>query len=290
MSKTLRLLNKMSSHLLCMLFSFLLLLLMLPCTLLDTPQQRDAAAINTACFYTNDVHNAEQSSSTWCCDTGTNRFVTNDLADFVPNSIKIVSVPVTVGSGTITATKTGTVHLQTGTGHHIVAKDCLYLPSCSKKLIPASPLIKRGLTLTISPATTDIAERATYTSSSGEVVLEGKLNGGLYLFDCQTTVCGEEAANALFGLTASTTRAEFPKRLLEAHWAYGHLHFYKLRKLLGLKRWPNPYCPTCSLAKSRIDRSNPYYRPRATHANQRIHVDVGFTKNNTYCSACMLHK
>lgn len=156
-------------------------------------------------------------------------------------------------------------------------------------------MVKRGLTLTITPATAQVSEKATYSTASGTVILEGKERGGLYYlieFRCKALACDvtdpldtkNDEPVTFFGLTANTPKAEFPRRLLEAHWAYGHLHFDKLRKLLGLGKGPNPDCPTCTLAKSKIDKSNPFYRPRSTRPHQRAHLlDVGFTRNNTYC-------
>ena len=60
---------------------------------------------------------------------------------------------------------------------------------------------------------------------------------------------------------------DFSRRLLESHWAYGHLHFDKLRKLLGLKKGDDPECPACTrktaLSKQTYNRS--------TRINHRMH-------------------
>ena len=39
----------------------------------------------------------------FCVDTGANRFVTNNLADFLPNSVRQVKTVVNVGGGSVTS-------------------------------------------------------------------------------------------------------------------------------------------------------------------------------------------
>jgi hypothetical protein len=70
--------------------------------------------------------------------------------------------------------------------------------------------------------------------------------------------------------------------LLEAHWAYGHIHFDKLRKLLGLKKGDDPECPTCTIAASRQKAMSKHAAERSTRVNHRMHGDVGFTRACDY--------
>ena len=71
---------------------------------------------------------------------------------------------------------------------------------------------------------------------------------------------------------------DFGKQLLEAHWAYGHLHFKKLRKLLGLKPGNDPDCAACTIALSRQHAMSKERYDRSTRVNHRKHLDIGFTK------------
>ena len=69
---------------------------------------------------------------------------------------------------------------------------------------------------------------------------------------------------------------------MEAHWAYGHLHFDKLRKLLGLKKGDEPECPTCTIANSRQQSMAKHAAARSTRVCHRMHADVGFTRACDY--------
>ena len=67
------------------------------------------------------------------------------------------------------------------------------------------------------------------------------------------------------------------------HWAYGHLHFTKLRKLLGLKAGDDPDCAACTMAMSRQKSLSKVRRDRSTRVNHRAHIDLGFTRDTNYC-------
>ena len=96
----------------------------------------------------------------------------------------------------------------------------------------------------------------------------------------------DSTSATFFGLKASdkisATTQDFSNRLLEAHWSYGHLHFDKLRKLLGLKKGNNPECPACTLAKSRKAALEANAYTRSSRSCHRMHMDVGFTLNKNY--------
>ena len=55
----------------------------------------------------------------WCADTGTNRFVTNDRADFIPTSITKINTEVQVGNGSFTCNIQGTVLVRNPDGQTI---------------------------------------------------------------------------------------------------------------------------------------------------------------------------
>ena len=66
----------------------------------------------------------------WCSDSGTNRFVTNDLDDFVQGSVVPVLTDVAVGGGSVTSEFVGTVRVKSlDYNHTIECKNVLYIPS-----------------------------------------------------------------------------------------------------------------------------------------------------------------
>ena len=69
-----------------------------------------SATISESVYLCNQDHgSAAFTDFEWSADTGPNRFVTNDRADFVPSSIVTISTKVLVGSGSYTCTTQGTV-------------------------------------------------------------------------------------------------------------------------------------------------------------------------------------
>jgi hypothetical protein len=119
-------------------------------------------------------------------------------------------------------------------------------------------------------------------SERGKPIFSGRDFGGLYLYKSKTIV---SSSTSLFGLAAGQSQKsqDFPQRLLEAHWCYGHLHFSKLRKLLGLGKGPDPDCAACTIAKSKIATLSKTKYDRSIRINHRLHLDIGFTSNSKYC-------
>ena len=133
--------------------------------------------------------------------------------------------------------------------------------------MPCSPFVKKGCSYTLEN------DKVYLRGPEKNVILEGHDVGGLYYYHSRTVRVADSettpksGAPALgvplnhgvyFGLpstgTVSAGATDLARRLLETHWAFGHLHFDKLRKMLGLKKGDNPDCPACTIAKSRMER------------------------------------
>lgn len=236
---------------------------------------------------------ADSSDFEWCCDTGTNRFVTNDFNDFRPGSTQHVNTVVAVGSGTVTVKCQGTVHVQNPTtGVTIACTHVLYMPTCAKKLMPAQPFLKQGCSISLHDF-----NQIKLVDKHGTVVFDGKEDGGLYYYHSRTlrghspmrdplvVPAADNESTSFFGLPIGkkihSLARDFPQRLLEAHWAYGHLNFKKLRKLLGLKPGPDPDCAACTIAMSRKESLHKHVYERSIHINHRMHMDIGFTRGSS---------
>jgi hypothetical protein len=186
----------------------------------------------------------------WCSDTGTNRFVTNDTRDFVPGTFVPTETVVAVGGGNATSPGYGTVIIKSvDTGTSIQCNNVLLMPKCSKKLMPASTFIQKGCTLTFYNY-----DKVSLRGSDKSIIFNGRDIGGLYYYHAKTIhaktnsaipairnfTAKQPSGLSFFGLPVgkhiSAAGDNFSRHLLEAHWAYGHLHFDKLRKLLGLKK------------------------------------------------------
>ena len=293
-----------------------LLLLLLACTIqilgCSVPSVGAHAAhnaIESSLYFNRDsgTHKSARTSKRtpdyeWCADSGTNRFVTNDMLDFVPGTVIHSPTTVAVGSGNVTSPLSGTVLVESlDHGCLVECRDVLYLPSCGKKLMPVSTFVSKGSSLHINNY-----DKINLTSKSGSSIFSGREFDGLYYYRCKTvqqlqdatggtaanhTACdyqpAHEKADLHFGLAVgakiNAAAHDFGKRLLEAHWAYGHLHFDKLRKLLGLKKGDNPDCPACTIANSRQQTLSKVKHDRAERANYRKHLDIGYTQNYDYC-------
>lgn len=229
----------------------------------------------------------------WCADSGTNRFVTNDLLDFVPGSITRSATVVAVGGGNVTSPMYGTVLVESvDNGCVVECRDVLFMPTCEKKLMPASTFVRKGSTIFIHDT-----DKIQLKSKDGDTIFTGRELDGLYYYRCKTVRAshlpgapGANTTRSYLGLAVgekiSEASRDFGRRLLEAHWAYGHLHFDKLRKLLGLKKGKkgdDPDCPACTIATSRQTNLSREKYDRSTRPNHRIHIDIGFTKNYDYC-------
>jgi hypothetical protein len=166
--------------------------------------------------------------------------------------------------------------------------------------MPATPFIRKGCTLTLYDN-----DKIKLSTAEVKHILSGKEIDGLYYFQCTTVspstqACAFEparggasippsgtappAASSFFGLPVgrkiSETANDFAQRLLEAHFAYGHLNFTKLRKCFGLKAGDNPHCATCAVAQSRQAPLNKV-PDRSTRINHRMHGDIGFTAGSS---------
>jgi hypothetical protein len=228
-------------------------------------------------------HRRQSPGYEWCCDTGTNRFITNDRGDFVPGTEVKHNTVVATGSGNVTSTVSGTVIVKSlDHGCTIKCENVLYLPTCPQKLMPISTFVRKGCQLHM-----ENYDEVTLLSKGGSPILSGKEFGGLYLYRCKTVSNTSETNETYFGLpagqSANSTSQDFGQRLLEAHWAYGHLHFTKLRKLLGLAKGDDPDCASCTIAMSRKSALSKEKYTRSTRINHRKHLDIGFTKNCNYC-------
>ena len=100
----------------------------------------------------------------------------------------------------------------------------------------------------------------------------------------------DHAKHVHFGLKAKGKNRlgeghpDFGRSLLESHWAFGHLNFKKLRKLLGLgSGGDDPDCAACTIAKSQRQQLSKEKYNRSTRCNHRMHLDLGFTRNSKYC-------
>jgi hypothetical protein len=258
--------------------------------------------VNEDTYNSSKIATIDTSHFEWCSDSATNRFVTNDANDFVPGSVKQHATTVAVGGGKTSSPCYGDVLVES-TNHNVVVlcKDVLFMPNCPIKLMPASPFVKKGCSLTFSDY-----DKVFLRDSEGKSIFSGVEIDGIYFYQSKTFFdnskfsnqtptdkleVGQKAENgppastrnplSFFGLPTgggSASGLDFPKKLLEAHWAYGHLHFNKLRKLLGLKPGNNPDCLACTMAKSRQEALRQEY-VRSTRINHRMHIDLGYTKN-----------
>lgn len=265
-----------------------------------------ASSYNSASAYnahaaTSDKPNATTNGDwTWCIDTGTNRFITNDINDFLKGSIQHVSTKVSTGNGTVTSECYGTVLVRSGATQQLLSLGhVLYLPSCAKKLMPIRPFLNKGCSLHFnSNSTVDLL------LPDRSCLLTGTEEGGLFFYHATTVRWSKAARNGntfdvasppspttdphytFFGLPVgralSTMNIDFPQKLYEAHCALGHLHFDKVRKIFGVKSGPNPSCDVCAIAKQRKEAHRLHFKERSRHVNHRIHLDIGFTRGSRY--------
>jgi hypothetical protein len=164
-------------------------------------------------------------------------------------------------------------------------------------LMPASPFIRKGCQLLISDY-----DKVTLRSKDGNPILSGHDIGGLYFYKCKTISNGSNPTKSIpskeltnygyFGLPVgqqtSVTSQDFSRRLLECHWAYGHLNFNKLRKLLGLKKSDDPECAACTIATARKTALSKHVYTRSSRPHHRYMMDIGFTRNNNFCFQLIL--
>jgi len=218
------------------------------------------------------------------------------MSDFVPGTVVEKPSTVIAGGGKIVSPCHGTVLVMSAEGNQTIeCKSVLYIAECSKKLMPTSPFIQKGCSQWFGNFT-----EVGLTDPKGKVLFSGKEIGGLYFFECKTIRTATHVSNSsaesltcqdiplsFFGLSAGNrhniTAPDFPRRLLEAHWAYGHLAFPSLRKLLHLKPGPSPDCVACNMAKSRETQLSKQKHDRSIEPIHRFHLDLGFTKDKRFC-------
>ena len=235
--------------------------------------------------------NDNQVDHEWCVDSGTNRFVTNDRNDFVEGTYRNIPTKVAVGGGNCTSPGYGDKIVK-GTDYDvtILCRNVLLMPECAKNLMPASPFIKKGCTIVLNDY-----DKVLLSAKDGTPILSGHEINGLYFYKCKTvkqvTTRGKPepyatSSDSFFGLQMGkkigTATLDFSQKLLETHWAYGHLHFDKLRTMLNLKKGDNPECPACTMATSRQTSLSKKMPDRSPHENHRMHLDIGFTRNCDY--------
>ena len=164
------------------------------------------------------------------------------------------------------------------------------MPECAKNLMPASPFIKKGCTIVLNDF-----DKVLLSANDGTPILSGQEINGLYFYKCKTvkqvTTRGKTEP-CFFGLqmgkNIGTATLDFSKKLLETHWAYGHLNFDKLRTMLNLKKGDNPECPACTMATSRQTSLSKKMPNRSPHENHRMHLDIGFTRNCNHTFQLMI--
>ena len=219
-----------------------------------------------------------------CSDSGTNRWVTHDMNDYIPGTIVYQTTKVAVGNGYTTSPCYGMmVIVDPKVGVPVGNEKALFLPLCSKKLVPASDLVKLGYSVTYNKHGVQVINR------DGKVVLQGPEQGGLYFFNCEIKRdiggCKDiKSAKSFFGLPTGSKPTsgtkEFFRKLYETHCALGHLHFDKVRKIFNLGKGNNPECTICAAVKSKrskLGQSASY--SRSQRINDRVHMDIGFAQD-----------
>ena len=228
----------------------------------------------------------------WVADTGSNRFATNDVNDFVNGSIHPGNTRVMVGSGFVISPCTGIVMIRShATGKLIACTNTLLLPDCGKKLMPAHPFLDKDCTMTMSKK-----HGVTMLDPDGEIMMNGTHKDGLYYYNVSTArieghtpledfpAQDKQSSSSFFGLPLSghirAAGDEFNRKIMEAHHALGHMDFNKIRRLFGLKRGDNPDCPTCAIANQKKANLNCHAYSRSTAVNHRMHIDIAYTEGS----------
>ena len=126
----------------------------------------------------------------WCFDSGTNRFITNDIEDFVPGSIIHKNSTVNVGSGVTISPMVGTVMIRSLDNDCVIkCMNVLYLPDCAIKLMPACKFLDKGCIITMQKPLVEMR------SKEGELMMNGCEFETLYYYHCET-VRGSAAVRA----------------------------------------------------------------------------------------------
>ena len=112
---------------------------------LAAPAQSTSSYVRSSSYFNSDCKDSLELE--WLADPGTNRFVTNNIKDFIPGTIVYSPLNVAVGGGTTTSPCAGSI-LVFSLDHNITIRcDDVILPQCAKKLMPAYQFTKKGCTL-----------------------------------------------------------------------------------------------------------------------------------------------
>lgn len=239
----------------------------------------------------------ESDRTQWISDGGSNCFVTNDINDFIINSVVEKDVSVGVGSGTVHCKHVGDVLLlDVETGQTFLFQGVHLLPNCGKKLVSEARLDLRGCRVTKEDGVCSVVvkfdQSLVMTATLGpellyvfdNLVVVSNLNENQLIEKVQvhfTTNNKNVKKQAFPAMGPQSTHAMH--LLLTEHRMRGHCDFAICRKILGLKASnDNPHCPECVLAgmtiKSFPDVSS---KPKATRPVERWHADIGFGRNST---------
>lgn len=219
-----------------------------------------------------------------CCDSGTNRFVTYELEDLVPNSIQWVKTRVGVGSGFTESPCYGSMVLKTPRRKRpMICQKTLFLPKCGKKLVPTFPFVTRGLSVSF-----ENLNQVNIRDKCGEIIIDGKERDGLYYLNCKIVRAQSPhpIPTSFFGLPTKghepkCSQTDLTKRLLETHYALGHLSMRTVRKMFNLKpKGPDPPCHVCAVGKSKLKQLSSNYVP-STRPCHRYHLDLGFVDGSS---------
>ena len=174
-----------------------------PSNLADIARDEGANIQASSFFNSNNTktHLPQSKELEWCSDSGTNRFVTNDSNDFVQGTIQDTPTIVAVGGGNVTSPSFGTVIIESlDHGCTLQCLDVLYIPQCSKKLMPASPFVRKGCSVVL-----DDYDKVTLRSKDGAIILSGQEIGGLYYYRCKTVHDAKPANSSATAHGAPTT-------------------------------------------------------------------------------------
>ena len=154
----------------CRVVALLVILAALSYTALARPTvPGEFASIQASSFVSNSDDIQPSLDHEWCSDSGTNRFVTNDINDFVSGTVSTVPTIVAVGGGNVTSPCYGTVIVESlDHGCTMQCMDVLYIPECGKKLMPASPFIRKGCSLVL-----DDYVKVKLSAKDGTLILSG---------------------------------------------------------------------------------------------------------------------
>jgi len=238
---------------------------------------------------------------TWISDGGTNCHVTNDEADFIEGTIKVVDIPVSVGNGVTQCNRMGDVlTFDQSTGHYVYLPDTLLLRHSERKLYAEGKAdVLNGCSIIKPGGGSGLCQ--VIRISDSRVVAQAKMDAHrLYAFAWKVVKRCPSKAAALrllrdqedrlleksthvkclpevmpLSYNVDTSSVSFADWLLTMHRMYGHYHFAGLRKMLGLRAsTDNPLCNECEVATARKRKMDSHTsRPPAQRPLERMHMD-----------------